>query len=83
MDSKEMRLPQLDEPVLMSNAVLRREWVMDPPPWIVQKLRPSVVEGIYRVKMKRLAEVAKIEIQMKEIEAKMYGDIAKLMQGKR
>ncbi len=83
MNHREMKLPELESSVFASNVFLHREWVMDPPPWIVQKLRPVLLENIYRIKMKHLAELSKIEVQIKEVEARMFSEIAKSMSRKR
>ena len=83
MNQREMKLPELESSVFTSKVSLHREWVMDPPPWIVQKLRPIVLENIYKIKMKHLAELSKIEVQIKEVEAKMFSEIAKTMTQKR
>lgn len=79
MSPEEMKLPELEKSVLASTLFLRKEWVMDPPPWIVSRLRDDLLVNIYAIKMKYLAELAKIEIQTKEIESRMFSDIAKAM----
>ncbi len=56
---------------------------MDPPPWIVSRLRDDLLVTVYGIKMKHLAELAKIEVQIKEVESRMFSEIAKAMsQGK-
>lgn len=83
MNPEKMKLPEMEKSVFASNVFLRREWVEDPPPWIVSRLRDDLVVDIYRIKMNHLAELAKIEVQIKEIESKMFSEIAKSMtQGK-
>jgi hypothetical protein len=78
-----MKLPELESAVFASNVYLKKEWVIDPPPWIIDKLRPIVVERVYAIKMKHLAEVAKIESQIKQVEARMYAETAKAMSARR
>ncbi len=83
MKPEEMKLPELEKSVLTSTLFLRREWVMDPPPWIVSRLRDDLLVTVYGIKMKHLAELAKIEVQIKEVESRMFSEIAKAMsQGK-
>jgi hypothetical protein len=79
MSPDEMKLPELEKSVFASTLFLRKEWVMDPPPWIVSRLRDDLLVNIYAIKMKYLAELAKIEIKTKEIESRMFSDIAKAM----
>lgn len=67
--------PYLRREWLADPPILRREWVMDPPPWI--KLPDARIKDIYGIKMKYLAELTKIEIQIKELEGKMLNEIAK------
>ena len=67
--------PYLRREGLADQAILRREWVMDPPPWI--KLPDVRVKDIYRIKLKHLAELTKIKIQIKELEGKMINEIVK------
>jgi len=79
MNSDELKLPEMEKSVFASNLYLRKEWVMDPPPWIVSRLPDDIIVNIYRIKMNHLAELAKTEIRIKEIESKMFSDIAKSM----
>lgn len=72
--------PYLRREGLADQAILRREWVMDPPPWI--KLPDVRVKDIYRIKLKHLAELTKIEIQIKELEGKMINEIVKSLEKK-
>ena len=86
MNSKKMELPD-SESVFTANAslveILRhpsKAWVMDPSPWIKRELDADVLLKIEAQKMKHLAELAKAEIQTKEIEANMYGKMAELLE---
>jgi len=80
MNPEEMKLPELEKSVFASKVFLRKEWVMDPPPWIVSRLRDDLIVDIYRIKMKHLAELAKIEVQILELESRMFNEIAKAME---
>ena len=79
MDPQEMKLPELEQSAITSNVLLRREWVMDPPPWIMQRLPEDLVVNIYRIKMEGIAEIAELESQMKVVEAKVYRGIAEVI----
>lgn len=59
---------------------LSKEWVMDPPPWIAVKLEERILKDIYRVKAKTLAEVAELEMKIKGAEARMFNEIAAIME---
>jgi hypothetical protein len=83
MNAEEMKLPEMEKSVFGSNVFLRKEWVMDPPSWIVSRLRDDLIVNIYRIKMNHLAELAKLEAHIKEIESKMFSEIAaSIAQGK-
>ena len=76
MRPEEMKLPEVGKSWL-STEPFRREWVMDPPPWI--RLPDDLVVDIYRIKMNYLVQLTKIEMQIKELEGKMFGEIARKM----
>jgi len=57
-----------------------KAWVIDPGPWIKRELDADVLLKIEAQKMKHLVELAKAEIQTKEIEANMYGKMAELLE---
>ncbi len=63
----------------MGQVFLQKEWVMDPPPWIVPLLQEDVIQQIYRIKMKRLAELARLEVQAMQVKVAMLDDIAKVL----
>ncbi len=71
MGSERVKLPE-NEAVFASSVSLRKEWVMDPPPWIVSRIRDKVLVEIYRVKIKHLAAAARIE-------SEMFNDVAKIL----
>ncbi|HSG27358.1 MAG TPA: hypothetical protein VLA34_02670 [Candidatus Krumholzibacterium sp.] len=56
---------------------IRLEWVMDPPPFIIDKLSDEVMTEVFQAKMEGLARIAKLEAQMKEVEAEVFQKIAK------
>lgn len=83
MNPEEMKLPEMERSVFASNILIHKEWVMDPPSWIVSRLHDDLIIDIYRIKMDHLAEVTKLEAQIREIESRMFSKIAKSMaQGK-
>jgi len=75
MSPNHIKLPEFD----FGQKFFYKEWVMDPPPWIIEKLRPDTVTRIYAVKMQFLAKIARIELQLKETEAAMYEEIAQIV----
>ena len=83
MNHEEMKLPEMEKSVFASSVLMHKEWVMDPPPWIISRLHDDLIIDIYRIKMDHLAEVTKLEAQIREIESRMFSEIAKSMaQGK-
>ncbi len=70
MGSERVKLPE-NEAVFASSVSLRKEWVMDPPPWIVSRIRDKVLVEIYRVKSKHLAAAARIESEMYNVFARI------------
>lgn len=77
MDIKDVKLPESEKAIFRTEALLRNEWVTDPPPWIISRLRDDIIIDIYKIKMRGLAELAEIEKQIKEIESRMFSDIEK------
>ncbi len=82
MKAEELHLPKIPSELFHSHHHILKEWVMDPPPIILERLSDRIVMQIYSIKMRRLAELTKIEIQSKEIEAKMYTEIAEVFSQK-
>ena len=78
MNSEEMRLPHLEKSAFVTGpaADLRfhPEWYIDPALW--KRLSDDRLVDICRIKMKYLAQVTKIEMQIKELEGKMFNEIA-------
>jgi hypothetical protein len=66
-----LKLPDMERAEYLSSAFLRKEWVMDPPPFIWERLKDEVLINILKAKMKYLAEIARLEARAKEIESKM------------
>ena len=69
----ELTLPE------MGQVFLHKEWVMDPPSWILHLLKEDTIQQIYRIKVARLAELARLEVQAMQVQADMYEDIAKVL----
>lgn len=88
MDTKKVKLPNSESVFTVDLAlaeILRhpsKAWVIDPVPWIRDKLSPDVLVKIEATKMGHLSELAKIEAKTKEVEAKMYSDMATLLNKK-
>jgi len=79
MGNEEIRLPDAKQVEFLSSAFLRKEWVMDPPPFVWWKIRDDVLVNVLQTKMKYLAKFSKLEAQAKEIEGQMYEEIAQQM----
>jgi len=75
MSPEEMKLPDLERVEILSRPFLRKEWVVDPA--FLHRLKMDVAISIIKARMEYLAECAKLEGQMKQLEAKMYTDISK------
>ena len=79
MSSTPMTLPET--PFMLSRELrFHPEWVMDPPRIFLERFDEKLVREIYRIKMKHLAEVARLEAQIAEIRGAMYAEIAGAMQ---
>lgn len=79
MKPEDMKLPNLENVEFLSSAFFRREWVMDPPPFIWWRLKENILVSALKIKMKYRAELAKLEAQAKEIEGKMFEEIAQTL----
>ena len=79
MGNEEVRLPDAKQVEFLSSTFLRKEWVMDPPPFVWWKMRDDVLVNVLQTKMKYLAKFSKLEAQAKEIEGQMYEEIAQQM----
>ena len=55
------------------------EWVMDPPPFILKRFPEELIQNIYRVKMRHLANVAELEARLVQARGEMYAEIAKVI----
>ena len=51
----------------MEAVFLKKEWVIDPAPWIAAKLDERILQDIYRIKVEALVKVAELDIQFKQI----------------
>ena len=79
MGNEEIRLPDSKQVEFLSSAFYRKEWVMDPPPFVWWKIREDILISVLQTKMKYLGKLSKLEAQAKEIEGQMYEEIAKNM----
>jgi len=59
-----MRLPEVENTAFVTGKYLKREWVMDPPPFVLERLPDIVMVDIYKVKLKHLADIAQVEANM-------------------
>ena len=78
MDPENMVLSELD-PKALTTVKLHHEWHMDPPPFILRRFSDELVKEIYSIKVKYLAQVAKIDVRMAEIRGSMLEEIGKTM----
>ena len=79
MGNEEMKLPDSKQVEFLSSAFYRKEWVMDPPPFVWWKIREDILLSVLQTKMKYLAKLSKLEAQAKEIEGQMFEEIAQNM----
>lgn len=79
MGNEEIKLPDSKQVEFLSSAFYRKEWVMDPPPFVWWKIREDVLLSVLQTKMKYLAKLSKLEAQAKEIEGQMFEEIAQNM----
>ena len=57
----------------------RKERITDPVPWIADKLDARILQDIYRITVEALAQVAELDMQVKQVERDMYRQIAKTL----
>lgn len=79
MKPEEMGLPNLDKVEFLSSASFRKEWVIDPPPFIWWRLKEDILINVLQVKMKYLAELTKLEARAKELEGEMFKEIGQTL----
>jgi hypothetical protein len=79
MGPEEIKLPQVHASSFLTAAQFHKEWVIDPPPFLLRCLSEDQVKAIYKVKLEGLAQIARLEIQMKEIEATTFEKVGKLL----
>jgi hypothetical protein len=79
MGNEEIKLPDSKQVEFLSSAFYRKEWVMDPPPFVWWKIREDILLSVLQTKMKYLAKLSKLEAQAKEIEGQMFEEIAQNM----
>lgn len=65
MNPEEMKLPEMEKSVYsdLSKLFVRKEWVMDPPPFLREILPKEILIDVYRAKLRHLAKVAELESQ--------------------
>ena len=76
MGNEEIKLPDSKQVEFLSSAFYRKEWVMDPPPFVWWKIREDIILSVLQTKMKYLAKLSKLEAQAKVIEGQMFEEIA-------
>jgi len=79
MGNEEIKLPDSKQVEFLSSAFYRKEWVMDPPPFVWWKIKEDILLSVLQTKMKYLAKLSKLEAQAKEIEGQMFEEIAQNM----
>ncbi len=81
MSPEDMRLTEL-APAAQAYIKYHLEWVMDPPPFILDHFPDDLIQNIYRVKMQHLAKVAGLEADLIKARGAMFEDIAKVIPGR-
>lgn len=79
MNTEGFQLPEYDPSTYSVRRVYLKEWVTDPPPWIIGRIPDELVSEMLRIKMEGLAEIAQIESQKLAIEEKVFRSIAKIL----
>lgn len=77
-----MKLMEADKAIYASDAgrlAIRREWVMDPPPFIARKLSDDILINIYQTKLRYLAKVSELVSQINNVEAEMQLEVAEIV----
>jgi hypothetical protein len=77
MSPQEMKLPDLERAEFTSRAFISPEWVIDPA--FLTRLKPDIAIKIVGLRMHHLSERMRLEAQIKESEARMFGDMAELL----
>ena len=79
MNPEDFKLPEFDQIAYSARKVYLKEWVIDPPPWILRRFSDELVAEIYKIKMEGLAEITEIESQKLAVEGKVLRGIAKIL----
>lgn len=64
MGTENMKLPEVEKAMFATSRFLHKEWVMDPPPFILERLPDILNVDIYKVKLKYMAQMAMAEANM-------------------
>jgi glycerol-3-phosphate dehydrogenase len=82
MGPEEMKLAEMEKAIYEidpSKYSIRKEWVMDPPPFIIRRLPDDILFEIYKTKIQHLAKVSELMSQINQVEAEMQNSVAELM----
>jgi hypothetical protein len=79
VNPEELKLPELEPTVFASSVFLRKEWVMDPPPFIARRLPEELLSQIYKIKIQGLSQIAEFQSQINAVEARVFGQIAEIL----
>lgn len=82
MGPEEMKLADMEKAVYEidpSKYSIKKEWVMDPPPFIIRRLPDDILFEIYKTKIQHLAKVSELMSQINQVEAEMQNSVVKIM----
>jgi hypothetical protein len=81
MSPGDLKLPAVETEAFVMDPglekLLRWQWRVDPP-WILKYLRDEIVREMYGAMLNARAEMAKIDIQAKQVEARMFEEMSRI-----
>lgn len=82
MGPEEMKLAEMEKAIYEidpSKYSIKKEWVMDPPPFMIGRIPDDILIEIYKTKIQHLAKVSELKSQINRVEAEMHNNVAELM----
>ncbi len=82
MGPEDMKLADMEKAIYAvdpNKVGIMKEWIMDPPPFILRRLPDDIVFGMYRVKLEHLAKISDLAGEINRVESNMYNEVAGMM----
>ena len=81
MGPEEMKLAETEKAIyeIDSSKFFKKEWVMDPPSFMISRIPDDILIEIYKTKIQHLAKVSELKSQINQVEAEMYNNVSELM----